>query len=215
MRVLLVDDHEIVREGLRALLSRRPKLEVVGGVGTVAEAISEAKRLQPDVVVLDVRLPDGSGIEACREIRSADPHIRVLILTSFSDEQAVLGAIMAGAAGYVLKETRGSAVADAIEAVAEGQALLDPLVTQGILARVRASARAEPDPLDVLTEQERRILEHIAEGKTNREIAAEMFLSDKTVKNYVSSILGKLDLHRRSEAAAFLARQQAQRPPGL
>lgn len=214
VRVLLVDDHEVVREGLRSLLSRRAGFEVVGGVGTVAEATAEAERLRPDVVVLDMRLPDGSGIEACREIRSANPEVRVLILTSYADEQAVMGAIMAGAAGYVLKETRGSALADAIEAVAEGQGLLDPGITQRVLERVRQAAKSEPDPLGVLSEQERKILEHIAEGKTNREIAGEMFLSDKTVKNYVSSILSKLELHRRSEAAAFLARQQMQRPSG-
>ena len=212
MRVLLVDDHEVVREGLRSLLSRRPGFEVVGSVGTAADAVSETDRLRPDVVVLDVRLPDGSGIEACREIRSANPEVRVIILTSYADEQAVVGAIMAGAAGYVLKETRGSVLADAIEAVAQGRGLLDPSVTQSVLDRVRRATNAEPDPLDVLTDQERKILEHIAEGKTNREIASQMFLSDKTVKNYVSSILGKLELHRRSEAAAFLARQQMQRP---
>ena len=214
MRILLVDDHEVVREGLRAVLARRPGFDIVGGAGTVAEAISEAERLRPDIVVLDVRLPDGSGIEACREIRTANPDVRVVMLTSFADEQAVVGAIMAGAAGYVLKDTRAGAVADAIEAVAQGRGLLDPSVTAQVLERIRRSAGSEPSPLDVLSDQERKILEHIAEGKTNREIAAEMFLSDKTVKNYVSSILSKLELHRRSEAAAFLAREQTRRPPG-
>lgn len=213
-RVLLVDDHEVVREGLRTLLSRRPGLEVAGGVGTVAEAISEAERLRPAVIVMDVRLPDGSGIEACRDIRSANPEIQVLMLTSYADEEAVVAAIMAGAAGYLLKDTRGAEVAEAVEAIAAGRGLLDPSVTQLVLDRVRRSVVNEPDPLDVLSEQERKILERIAEGKTNREIAGEVFLSEKTVKNYVSSILHKLDLSRRSEAAAFLARRQSQRPPG-
>ncbi len=213
-RVLLVDDHEVVREGLRTLLSRRPGLEVAGGVGTVAEAISEAERLRPAVIVMDVRLPDGSGIEACRDIRSANPEIQVLMLTSYADEEAVVAAIMAGAAGYLLKDTRGAEVAEAVEAIAAGRGLLDPSVTQMVLDRVRRSVVNEPDPLDVLSEQERKILERIAEGKTNREIAGEVFLSEKTVKNYVSSILHKLDLSRRSEAAAFLARRQSQRPSG-
>ncbi len=213
-RVLLVDDHEVVREGLRTLLSRRPGLEVAGGVGTVAEAISEAERLHPAVIVMDVRLPDGSGIEACRNIRSANPEIQVLMLTSYADEEAVVAAIMAGAAGYLLKDTRGAEVADAVEAIAAGRGLLDPGVTQMVLDRVRRSVVNEPDPLDVLSEQERKILERIAEGKTNREIAGDVFLSEKTVKNYVSSILHKLDLSRRSEAAAFLVRRQSQRPPG-
>ena len=211
-RVLLVDDHEVVREGLRAVIARRPGFEVVGAVGTVAEALTEAERLRPDIIVMDVRLPDGSGIKACRDVRSVLPETRVVMLTSYADEQAVLAAIMAGASGYVLKGTATSELLSAIEAASNGHSLLDPAVTEAVLAQVRRAAQMAPDPLAALNDQERRILELIAEGKTNREIAAEVFLSDKTVKNYVSSILSKLELHRRSEAAAFLARQQTQRP---
>jgi DNA-binding NarL/FixJ family response regulator len=207
-RILLVDDHEVVREGLRALLARREGFDVVGQAGTVAESISEAQRLRPDVIVMDVRLPDGSGIEACREIREALPQTKVIILTSYADDEAVFAAILAGASGYVLKQTRGSALADAISAVARGESLLDPAVTQRVLERVRAGKAKANDPLDALNQQERKILELIAEGKTNKEIAAEVFLSDKTVKNYVSNILTKLNLRRRSEAAAFIARRE-------
>jgi DNA-binding NarL/FixJ family response regulator len=157
---------------------------------------------------MDVRLPDGSGIEACREIREARPETKVVILTSYADDDAVFAAILAGASGYVLKQTRGNAVADAIAAVARGESLLDPSVTQKVMERMRsATARKESDPLDKLNEQEHKILQLIAEGKTNKEIAADVFLSDKTVKNYVSSILTKLNLRRRSEAAAFIARR--------
>ena len=208
VRVMLVDDHEVVREGLRTLLGRRPELEVVTQAGTVAEAISEAARTRPDVIVMDVRLPDGSGIEACREIREANPATKVLILTSYADDDAVFASVLAGASGYVLKQTRGAAVADAIAAVARGESLLDPAVTQKLLERVRAGQRKSADPLDALSEQEQKILHLIAEGKTNKEIAAEVYLSDKTVKNYVSSILTKLNLRRRSEAAAYIARRE-------
>ncbi len=212
-RVLVVDDHEVVREGLRALLSRRQDLEVVGQAGTVAEAISLAATMQPDVVVMDVRLPDGSGIEACREIREARPETKVIMLTSYADEEAVFASILAGAAGYVLKQTRGSVLADAITAAARGESLLDSVVTQKVLERMRkAHERKEHDPLDTLTEQEHKILLHIAEGKTNKEIAQDVFLSDKTVKNYVSNILNKLNLRRRSEAAAFIARRETPEP---
>jgi DNA-binding NarL/FixJ family response regulator len=207
-RILLVDDHDVVREGLRALLSRREGFDVVSQAGTVAESISEAKRVKPDVIVMDVRLPDGSGIEACREIREAMPETKVIILTSYADDEAVFAAILAGASGYVLKQTRGSALADAIAAVARGESLLDPAVTQRVMERVRAGKSKAEDPLDVLNTQERKILELIAEGKTNKEIAGEVFLSDKTVKNYVSNILTKLNLRRRSEAAAFIARRE-------
>jgi DNA-binding NarL/FixJ family response regulator len=162
---------------------------------------------------MDVRLPDGSGIEACREIREARPETKVIILTSYADDDAVFAAILAGASGYVLKQTRGNAVADAIEAVARGESLLDPSVTQKVMERMRsANMRKETDPLDALNEQEHKILVLIAEGKTNKEIAAEVFLSDKTVKNYVSSILTKLNLRRRSEAAAFIARREPGQP---
>jgi len=208
-RILLVDDHEVVREGLRALLARREGFEVVGQAGTVEQAITEAARSEPDVIVMDVRLPDGSGIEACREIREARPETKVIMLTSYADDDAVFASILAGAAGYVLKQTRGSALADAITAVARGESLLDAAVTQKVMERVRsASQRKADDPLDALTEQEHKILSLIAEGKTNKEIAAEVYLSDKTVKNYVSNILSKLNMRRRSEAAAFIARRE-------
>jgi len=208
-RIMLVDDHEVVREGLRALLSRREGFQVVAQAGTVAEAITEAARARPEIIVMDVRLPDGSGIEACREIRESQPEIKVIILTSYADDDAVFASILAGAAGYVLKQTRGSALADAISAVAAGESLLDPAVTQKVMERVRAATqRKAADPLDALNVQEHRILQLIAEGKTNKEIAAEVYLSDKTVKNYVSNILTKLNLRRRSEAAAFIARRE-------
>ncbi|HEX5480789.1 MAG TPA: response regulator transcription factor [Dehalococcoidia bacterium] len=211
-RILIVDDHDVVREGLRALLSRRPGFEIVGQAATVAEAIAEARHVQPDVIVMDVRLPDGSGIEACREIREERPDTKVIMLTSYADDDAVFASILAGASGYVLKQTRGSALADAIGSVARGESLLDSAVTQKVLERVRSANERKPDdPLNALTEQEHKILSLIAEGKTNKEIAEEVFLSDKTVKNYVSSILSKLNLRRRSEAAAFIARRE---PPG-
>ena len=208
-RILIVDDHDVVREGLRSLLSRREGFEIVGQAGSVAEAVAEARRSQPDVIVMDVRLPDGSGIEACRDIREARPETKVIMLTSYADEDAVFASILAGASGYVLKQTRGGALADAISAVARGESLLDSSVTQKVLERVRSSnQRKSDDPLNALTEQEHRILGLIAEGKTNKEIAGEVYLSDKTVKNYVSSILSKLNLRRRSEAAAFIARRE-------
>ncbi len=210
---MLVDDHDVVREGLRALLSRREGFDIVAQAATVAEAVAEATRAQPDVIVMDVRLPDGSGIEACREIRDGRPDTRVIMLTSYADEDAVFASILAGAAGYVLKQTRGSALADAIAAVARGESLLDSSVTQKVLERVRREREPRPDdPLSKLSDQERKIIALIAEGKTNKEIAEEIFLSDKTVKNYVSSILNKLNLRRRSEAAAFIARHD-QPPP--
>ncbi|HLB23631.1 MAG TPA: response regulator transcription factor [Dehalococcoidia bacterium] len=208
-RVLIVDDHEVVREGLRTLLTRRDGMEVVGQAANVQEAIAEAAKMKPDVIVMDVRLPDGSGIEACREIREARPETKVIMLTSYADEEAVFASIIAGAAGYVLKQTRGAVLADAIAAAARGESLLDSVVTQKVLERVRkANERKENDPLDALTDQEHKILLLIAEGKTNKEIAQEVYLSDKTVKNYVSNILNKLNLRRRSEAAAFIARRE-------
>lgn len=208
-RVMLVDDHEVVRQGLRALLERREHLTVVAEAGSVAEAIVEAARSQPDVIVMDVRLPDGTGIEACREIRAEYPAIRVLMLTSYADDEAVYAAIVAGAAGYLLKQTRGRELVSAIDAVARGESLLDPLVTSKVLTRMREmAAGGHKDKLSELTEQERRILSLIAEGKTNRMIAAEVYLSEKTVKNYVSTILGKLGMERRAQAAAFMAEQR-------
>lgn len=208
LRVLIVDDHEVVREGLRSLLNRRERITVVGEAGTADAAVEEALRLRPDVVIMDVRLPDGSGVEACREIRQEIPDAKVIMLTSYADDEAVFASILAGAAGYLLKQTRGQALAEAIEAVAQGGSLLDPAVTQKVLERVRSLGSRRPDDsLASLSEQEQKILLLIAEGKTNKEIAEEIFLSDKTVKNYVSSILSKLNLRRRAEAAAFIARK--------
>ena len=210
LTVLVVDDHEVVREGIVSSLDRRESFHVVAQAGTVAEAIAAAKRYQPDLVVMDVRLPDGSGVEACREIRSDHPDTRVVMLTSYPDEEAVLSAIVAGASGYLLKETRLRDLVKALETVGAGGSLLDPAVTGKVLDRVRRMANDDDDDeLARLTSQERRILLLVAEGKTNREIAAEVFLSDKTVKNYVSSILSKLDLQRRTQAAAYMARHRS------
>jgi DNA-binding NarL/FixJ family response regulator len=208
VRLLVVDDHEVVRQGLVSMLGRRAGLVVVGEAGTAADAVEMARTLQPDFVIMDVRLPDGSGIEACREIRALLPATRVVILTSYPDEEAVLSAIVAGASGYLLKQIRARDLVSAIESVAAGGSLLDPAVTEKVLERVRRIATGtDKDDLAQLTLQERKILALVAEGKTNREIAAEVFLSDKTVKNYVSSILSKLDLQRRAQAAAYVARR--------
>jgi len=209
LRLLVVDDHEVVREGLVALLSRREEFQVVAEAGTVAEALGAARRFEPDLVIMDVRLPDGSGIEACREIRAELPAIRVVMLTSYPDEEAVLSAILAGASGYLLKQIRGRDLVTALEAVGRGDSLLDPAVTERVLERVRRIANGdEKDELSELTAQERKILRLVADGKTNKEIATEVFLSDKTVKNYVSSILSKLNLQRRAQAAAFVAKHR-------
>jgi two-component system response regulator DevR len=209
MRVMVVDDHEVVRQGLVALLSRREDFEVVAEAGSVAEAIANARRFMPDLVVMDVRLPDGSGIEACREIRSEMPETKVVMLTSYPDEEAVLSAIIAGASGYLLKQVRGRDLVSALAAVGRGDSLLDPAITERVLERVRRVASGvERDELADLTAQERKILMLVAEGKTNKEIASDVFLSDKTVKNYVSSILAKLNLQRRAQAAAFVARHR-------
>jgi len=209
LKILIVDDHDIVRKGLAMLVSRQEDLSVVAEAGTVAEAVEKARESVPDVVVMDIRLPDGSGIEACREIRDENGDIKVLMLTSYSDEEAVLGSIMAGASGYLLKEIRSQEIVDAIRKVGEGQSLLDPTVTASVLDRVRRGK--EEDVLAQLTDQEQKILELIADGQTNREIAGQINLSDKTVKNYVSNILGKLEVSRRSQAAAFLAERRARR----
>jgi len=209
LRLVIVDDHEVVRQGLSSLLARRPGFQVVAEAGTVAEALAAARRFQPDLVVMDVRLPDGTGIEACREIRSEMPETKVVMLTSFPDEEAVLSAILAGASGYLLKQIRARDLVEALEAVGRGDSLLDPAVTERVLERVRRVANAgASDELSALTSQERKILLLVAEGKTNREIAAEVFLSDKTVKNYVSSILSKLNLQRRAQVAAFVAKNR-------
>ncbi|WP_372734536.1 response regulator [Nocardioides sp.] len=200
--VFLLDDHEIVRRGIRELLEAEDDLEVVGESGSAAEAIRRIPALSPDVAILDGRLPDGSGIDVCREVRSVDPSIAVLILTSYDDDEALFSAIMAGASGYVLKQVRGNDLVDSIRRVAAGQSLLDPGVTAQVLERLRNGPETDP-AMDKLTEQEQRILELIGEGMTNRQIAGAMFLAEKTVKNYVSSLLAKLDLQSRTQAAIF------------
>lgn len=206
-RVMICDDHEVVREGLRGLIGRQAGMIVVGEAGTVAEAIEMASRSKPDVVIMDVRLPDGSGVEACRSIRETDPDIKVIMLTSYVDDEALFASIIAGASGYLLKQTRGQAVVDAVTAVAAGRSLLDPEVTGKVLERLRKT-RAEDPAMASLTEQERKVLSGLAEGKTNREIGETLFLSEKTVKNYVSRILDKLGLARRAEAAAYMAKHR-------
>ncbi|MGZ6311911.1 MAG: response regulator [Candidatus Limnocylindrales bacterium] len=209
LRLLVVDDHEVVRQGLVSLLDRRAGLQVVAEASTVAEAIEQAHRQRPDLIVMDVRLPDGSGIEACRDIRAEMPETRVVMLTSYPDEEAVMSAIIAGASGYLLKQIRARDLVNALEAVGRGESLLDPAVTSQVLERIRRiAANDQPDELAELTQQERKILMLVAEGKTNKEIVAEVFLSDKTVKNYVSSILSKLNLERRAQAAAFVAKHR-------
>ena len=209
LRLLVVDDHEVVRQGLVALIDRREKFQVVAEADTVEEALEAARRFQPDLVIMDVRLPDGSGIEACREIRAELPGTRVVMLTSYPDEEAVLSAIIAGASGYLLKQIRARDLVNALEAVGRGESLLDPAVTEKVLERVRRIASGTyTDELAQLTAQEQKILQLVAEGKTNKEIASEVFLSDKTVKNYVSSILSKLNLQRRAQAAAFVAKHR-------
>lgn len=202
--VYLLDDHELVRAGLRQLLEGEPDISVVGESASAAEAARRIPALRPTVAVLDARLPDGSGIEVCREIRSRDPEIKALILTSYDDDEALFAAIMAGAAGYVLKDIRSSDLVEGIRAVAAGGSLLDPAVTGQVLARLRSTPQEDPR-LAALTSQERRILLLIADGLSNREIAEQMFLAEKTVKNYVSSVLAKLGMQRRTQAAVFAA----------
>jgi two-component system response regulator DevR len=212
LSLLIVDDHEVVRQGLVSLLDRRAGFRVVAQAGTVAEAIEQARRFEPNIVILDVRLPDGSGVEACREIRSELPATRVIMLTSYPDEEAVLSAIVAGASGYLLKQIRARDLVAAIETVGRGESLLDPAVTEKVLERIRRIASGTyTNEFAQLTGQERKILLLVAEGKTNKEIASEIFLSDKTVKNYVSSILSKLNLERRAQAAAFVAKHPMDR----
>ena len=200
--VFLLDDHEIVRRGVRELLESNDDMEVVGEAGTAEEALARIPATRPRVAVLDVRLPDGNGVEVCREVRSRLPEVQCLMLTSFSDDEALIDAIMAGAAGYVLKQIRGNDLADAIRRVARGESLLDPAVTRSVLDRLRNPAPVD-DRLAQLTDQERRILDLIAKGMTNREIGNEMHLAEKTVKNYVSNMLTKLGMSRRTEAAVF------------
>ncbi|MDQ1644549.1 MAG: two-component system, NarL family, response regulator DevR [Cryptosporangiaceae bacterium] len=205
IRVYLLDDHEVVRRGIRHLLEHESDIEVVGESGLATEAVGRIPVLKPDVAVLDARLPDGSGIEVCREVRSADPSIRALILTSYEDDEALFAAIMAGAAGYVLKQIRGNDLVDTVRRVAAGQSMLDPAVTQRVLERIR-HGNDEPRELRDLTSQERRILALIADGMTNREIATNLLLAEKTVKNYVSSLLAKMGLERRTQAAVVATR---------
>ena len=207
LRVMLVDDHEVVRDGIRSLLRGNDDIVVTAEAATVAEAISLAERVQPDVVVMDVRLTDGSGIEATREIRARRPATQVLMLTSFADDEALLASIMAGASGYVLKQIKGSDLVRAIHTVGAGQSLLDPAVTASVLDRLRKGKHLLKDErLARLSPQEERILELVADGRTNKQIGDELHLAEKTVKNYVSSILSKLDVARRAEAAAYLVR---------
>jgi two-component system, NarL family, response regulator DevR len=205
IRVFLLDDHEIVRRGLRELLEHEDDIEVVGESGLAQEAIRRIPALRPDVAVLDGRLPDGSGIDVCREIRSRNPEIAALILTSYDDDEALFSAIMAGAAGYVLKQVRGHDLVDTVRRVAAGQSMLDPAVTQQVLDRLRRGPE-EDTALAPLTAQERKILQHIGEGMTNRQIGEAMFLAEKTVKNYVSSLLSKLGFERRTQAAVFASK---------
>jgi two-component system response regulator DevR len=205
IRVYLLDDHEVVRTGLRDLLERDGDIEIVGESGSAVDAEHRIPALRPQVAVLDARLPDGSGIDVCREIRSVDPTIQALILTSYEDDEALFAAIMAGAAGYVLKQIKGTDLVDAVRRVAAGQSLLDPAVTARVLDRIRRGPD-QPDELKGLTDQERRILALVAEGLTNREIAERMFLSEKTIKNYVSSLLAKLGMERRTQAAVLAAK---------
>lgn len=209
LKILIVDDHDIVRKGLAMLVSRQEDLTVVAEAGTAAEAVEKARKTVPDVVVMDIRLPDGTGIEACREIRNDNSDVKVLMLTSYSDEEAVMGSIMAGASGYLLKEIRSQEIVDAIRRVGSGQSLLDPSVTASVLERVRRGK--EQDVLAQLTDQEKKILELITDGQTNREIAGQINLSDETVKNYVSNILGKLEISRRSLAATLLPERRGRR----
>jgi len=203
--VFLLDDHEIVRKGVRDLLEAEPDIKVVGEAGTAESALARIPALHPDVAVLDVRLPDGDGVEVCRDLRSAMPELKCLMLTSFADDEALFSAILAGASGYVLKQIRGAELVSAVRRVAAGESLLDPALTRQVMDRLRGE-KVEDERLSRLTAQERNILELIAEGKTNRQIAEELFLAEKTVKNYVSNLLSKMGFARRTEAAVYAAR---------
>jgi len=203
--VFLLDDHEIVRRGVKELLESEPDIVVVGEAGTAASALARIPALRPDVAVLDVRLPDGDGVSVCRDIRSKMPQVACLMLTSFGDDEALFDAIMAGAAGYVLKQIRGTDLVGAVRALAAGESMLDPEAASRVMKRMRDQA-ADSDPLTGLTTQERRILELIGEGLTNRQIGERLFLAEKTVKNYVSTLFAKLGMERRTQAAAYAAR---------
>ena len=206
IRLLLVDDHEVVRVGLRTLFEKSDGIEVVGEAGTAKDAVAEAQRLKPGVVLMDLRLPDGSGITACRDILSRAPDTRVLFLTSYSDDDAVRATVLAGAAGYLLKEIGQQALVDGIKAVADGQSILDPRVTQAVLRQLTAGAKPKAETDEELSPQERRVLTHVVEGKTNKQIALALGLSDKTVKNYLSNAFQKLHVTRRSHAAVLFSR---------
>ncbi|MEU3307786.1 response regulator [Nocardiopsis sp. NPDC055551] len=210
IRVFLVDDHEVVRRGVAALLETEDDMTVVGEAGTAEQALARIPVVLPDVAVLDVRLPGGSGVQVCREIRSDHPEIACLMLTSFADEDALYDAVMAGAAGYVLKQIHGADLVGAVRTVAAGGSLLDSGSTGAMLERLRG-AQAEPDPLAELTPQERQILDLIGEGMTNRQIGERLYLAEKTVKNYVSALLAKLDLKRRTQAAVLVAELRGRR----
>jgi len=210
IRVFLLDDHEIVRRGVRDLLEAEPDIQVIGEAGTAQSALARIPALHPDVAVLDVRLPDGDGVSVCRDIRSRMPEVACLMLTSFGDEEALFDAIMAGAAGYVLKQIRGTDLVGAVRTLASGQSLLDPQAASKLIARLRQPAKA--DPLAALTGQERRILELIGEGLTNRQIGERLFLAEKTVKNYTSALFAKLGMERRTQAAAYAARVFGEQP---
>jgi DNA-binding NarL/FixJ family response regulator len=207
IKVFLLDDHEVVRRGVRELLEgdSAGEIQVTGEASTADEALRRLPAVRPDVAVLDVRLPDGNGVEVCRDIRSRHPEIQCLMLTSFADDEALFDAIMAGAAGYVLKQVRGSDLVDSVRRVAAGQSLLDPTVTAAVLERLRRGPEQDSG-VEQLTEQERKILDLLAEGLTNRQIGQQLYLAEKTVKNYVSNLLMKLGMHRRTEAAVYAAR---------
>jgi DNA-binding NarL/FixJ family response regulator len=211
LRVFLLDDHEIVRRGVRELLEAEDDIEVVGEAGTAEQALTRIPPTRPQVALLDVRLPDGNGVEVCREIRSRHPEVRCIMLTSFSDDEALMQAVVAGASGYLLKQIRGTDIVDAVRRVAAGESLLDPAVTEQILTQFRRGGE-EDERLRLLTNQERRILALIAEGLTNRQIGQEMHLAEKTVKNYVSNLLTKLGMERRTQAAVFATRLDTARP---
>ena len=212
VRIFLLDDHEVVRRGVAELLRSEPGFEIVGEASTAAEAVARIPALKPDVAVLDVRLPDGNGVEVCREVRSRVPALACLMLTSFADDEALFDAIMAGASGYVLKQIRGNDLIDAVHRIAAGESLLDPSATAKVLDRIRRGEHTDPR-LESLTEQERRILELIGEGLTNREIGERMFLAEKTVKNYVSNLLAKMGMERRTQVAAYAAKLEQRDKP--
>ena len=209
IKVFLLDDHEVVRRGVASLLDTEPDIQIIGEASTARQALARIPALRPDVAVLDVRLPDGNGVAVCREIRSQMPEVACLMLTSFADDDALFDAVMAGAAGFVLKQIHGTDLVGAVRTVASGQSLLDPRSTARMMARLRDQA-SRKDPLAALSDQERRILELIGEGLTNRQIGARMYLAEKTVKNYVSNLLAKLDMQRRTQAAALAAQLKAE-----